>query len=131
MKPGTRRKYLRVNLRSRVYVTYNRTPHELYTENISEGGMYIKTKEPFPAGPEVEISLSLEAGSHIRVKGTVVHAKHPVSEMVGHPPVMGIEFKGVRDDDRKTLRDFVTRTSTQDIPEGIKGALIKPSLAND
>ena len=131
LQPGTRRKYLRVTFRNRIYVTFNRISHELYTENISEGGMYINTKEPFPAGSEVEILLPLEAESQVRLKGTVASVKSPVSDMFGHPPGMGIEFKELRDDERQILRDFVKRISTQDIPEGHKESMIKSFFAHN
>jgi len=130
LTPGTRRKYVRVTSRNRVYVTYNRTPYELSTENISEGGMYIKTKEPFPVASEVKISLPLEGGSHIHLKGLVVHARRPVSDIFGHPPGMGIEFKEVTDDERKTLRNFIKKALTQDSLESREETAIKPSLAN-
>jgi len=131
LEPGTRRKYLRVTFPNRIYVTYNRVSHELYTENISEGGMYIKTKEPFPAGSDVEILLPLEAGSQVRLKGTVASSKSPDGDMFGHPPGMGIEFKEVGDVERQTLRDFVKRISTLDIPEDQKESMIKPPFANN
>jgi uncharacterized protein (TIGR02266 family) len=130
LKPGKKRKYPRVTLRSRVYVTYNGIPHEFYTENISEGGMYIRTREPFPAGSEVEITLPLEKGSHILLTGTVVLAKRLPNDMSGHPPGMAIEFKEIRDDNRKILRNLVMQTSPQDIPEDKKETMIRPPLAN-
>jgi len=118
LTPGIKRKYLRVTLRNRVYVTYNKTPHELYTENVSEGGMFIKTKEPFPVGSEMAISFPLDAGSHIRLKGIVRSVQLSSDSVSGRQSGMGIEFKEVREAELKILRDFVTRTSTQDIPEG-------------
>ena len=118
LTPGIKRKYLRVTFRNRVYVTHNETPHELYTENVSEGGMFIKTKEPFPVGSEMAISFPLDAGSHIRLKGIVRSVQLSSDSVSGRQSGMGIEFKEVREAELKILRDFVTRTSTQDIPEG-------------
>jgi len=131
LTPGTRRKSPRVTLRSRVCVTYKGTPHELYTENISEGGLFIKTKSPFPAGSEVAISLPLDAGGHISLRGMVKSAKHPSGTISAHLAGMGIEFKEIRGEELRLLRDFVTQTSTQGIPAGQKGTLINPSLANN
>jgi type IV pilus assembly protein PilZ len=128
LSPGIRRRYLRVTLRSSVYVTYDGTLHELYTENVSEGGMFIKTEEPFPVGSEVAISVSLDAGCHLRLRGVVMSAKLPSVNLSGHLAGMGIEFKEVREDELRILRDFVTRTSAQDIPDGQKEAVAKPSL---
>ena len=130
LTPGTRRKHVRVAFCQRVYVTHNGTPYELYTGNISEGGIYIKTEEPFPSGSRMEISLPLERGNHIRLRGIVKSANRPSGNKSGQPAGMGIEFKEVRDDERKILRDFVRRASAQDIIEGQK-ATARPSHANN
>ena len=50
LTPGIRRKHVRIAMCNKVYVTHNGTTSELYTVNVSAGGMYIKTKEPFPVG---------------------------------------------------------------------------------
>ena len=126
LTPGTRRKHVRVALCHRVYVTYNGEPYELYTGNISEGGVYIKAEKPFPAGSKVEISLPLEGGSHIHLRGIVVSVKDSSGEISAG---MGIEFREVRDDERKRLRCFVKNASAQDTFESRKAA-IKTSLAN-
>lgn len=101
---GTRRKHVRVTFYKRVNVTYNGTSHELYSGNLSEGGVYIKTTGPFPVGSEVKISLPLEAGSHIDLKGVVVNTKPDYGK---YPPGMGIEFKELRENELRTLRDLV------------------------
>jgi Tfp pilus assembly protein PilZ len=130
LSPGTRRKHLRVDLCHRVYVTYNGTPYELYTGNISEGGVFIKTNEPFPAGSKVDISLPMEAGSHIHLRGIVVSVKLPPSGIPGHQTGMGIKFEEIGDDELKILRDFVKRVSAQDFLDSQKSA-IKPTLAGN
>jgi type IV pilus assembly protein PilZ len=129
LTPGTRRKHVRVALRHRVYVTYNGTSYEFFTGNISEGGVFIKTDEPFPAGSNVDISLPIEAGSHIYLRGIVVSAKRPSGDMSENKAGMGIEFKEVRDDERTILRDFIKRVTSDDFI-GNQKAAIKPSLAS-
>ena len=56
-------------------VRYDGTNYELDSENLSEGGMYIRTKEPFPAGSKLEIILSLSVGSKIYLTGVVVYER--------------------------------------------------------
>lgn len=109
---GTRRKHVRVAMCSKVSVTCNGIASELYTVNISAGGMYIKTKGPFPVGSKVVISFPLEKGSPIHLKGVVANIKREIGKQ---PPGMGIEFKEVSEDERKRLRDFVKKVSAQDI----------------
>jgi len=122
---GTRRKHVRVAMCNKVYVTYNGLASELYTVNISAGGMYIKTKEPFPVGSKVVISLSLGAGSHMNFKGVVANTQGDIGKQ---PPGMGIEFREVSDDERKRLRDFVKRATAQDILESREDTGMKSSL---
>jgi uncharacterized protein (TIGR02266 family) len=124
---GTRRKHVRVTMCNKVYVTYNETASELYTVNISAGGMYIKTTEPFPVGSKVLISLPLKAGSHMHLKGIVVNIKRDIGKQ---PPGMGIEFREVSDDELKRLRDFVKRAVAQDILQSRDETGIRPSLVN-
>ena len=50
----------------------------------------------------------------MHLKGVVANIKRDLGKQ---PPGMGIEFKEVGDDERKILRDFVKRTSAQDVPE--------------
>ncbi len=130
LTPGTRRKQVRVALHHRVYVTHNETPHEFYTGNISAGGVYIKTDDPFPAGTEVEISLPMEGGSHIHLKGRVAHARSHSVDSPDCPAGMGIEFKEVGDDERRILRGYAKRASTHCKNEGLK-ATVRPSPANN
>jgi uncharacterized protein (TIGR02266 family) len=125
---GTRRKHVRVAMCNKVYVTCNGTASELYTVNVSAGGMYIKTKEPFPVGSKVVIALPLEKGSLIHLKGVVANIQSGIGKQ---PPGMGIAFEGVRDDELKRLRDFVKKTSAQDILETREETAIKPSFVNN
>jgi Tfp pilus assembly protein PilZ len=111
---GTRRKHARVIVSNKVYVTYDRKTHELYTRNLSERGMYIKTKDPFPVGMEVEIMLPLEMEGDIHMKGVVVHIKPPFGETSMHPSGMGIAFKEIKDDVQIALRNFIKRAQLQE-----------------
>lgn len=111
---GTRRKHVRVPMCNKVYVSTNGTVSELYTVNVSAGGMYIKTDKPLPVGSKVVISFPLGAGRHLNLKGVVANIKREAGKQ---PPGMGIEFKDVGDDERKRLRDYVKKTSAQDILE--------------
>jgi len=123
---GTRRKHVRVAMCNKVYVTCNGTASELYTVNVSAGGMYIKTKGPFPVASKVVIAFPLEKGSLIHLKGVVVNMQSGIGKQ---PPGMGIEFKEVSEDELKWLRDFVKKASAQDIFENKEET--KPSLVGN
>ncbi len=101
---GARRKHVRVTFLKRVQVTYSGTSHELQARNLSEGGIFIEIKEPFPLGSEVKISLPLEAETNIQLDGFVVHTNLDYGK---HPRGMGIKFKEVMENELRTLREVV------------------------
>jgi uncharacterized protein (TIGR02266 family) len=125
--PGEKRRHVRITSSTKVYATYNGSPHEFYTENLSEGGMYINTNAPFPIGAKLEITLYLDAGTQIHLKGVVIYIKRPFSDIFEHPSGMAIEFREINDDDRRILRDFIKRASAQDIPESKEETISKPA----
>jgi Tfp pilus assembly protein PilZ len=106
---GTRRRYTRVTFCKKVRVRYDGAHYELDSEKLSEGGMYIRTKEPFPAGAELEITLSLGVVSKIYLTGVVVYETDPPSDSYKLPPGMAIEFKEIGDKEAEMLRRYVKR----------------------
>jgi hypothetical protein len=68
-------------------------------------------------------------GSHINLRGMVVSAKRTAGNTSEQPAGMGIEFKEVREDERRILRDFIKRVSAHDVVEGRKFTM-KPSFAD-
>ena len=120
---GEKRRHMRVASSSKVFVTFDGSLHELNTENLSEGGMYILTNAPFPIGTKLEMALHLDAGAKIHLKGVVIYIKRPFSDVFEHPSGMAIEFREMNDGDRRILRDFIKKASAQDIPEGKKEAI--------
>ena len=116
MQSGQRRRHPRVPWRRKVAVTYAGTSYELSSEDLSAGGMYLCTTEPFPVGSSLRIALSLDNEKPIYVTGTVVFAKSSAGAPSKNPPGMGIKFKGLADEEQKMLREYVERLSTQEIP---------------
>jgi hypothetical protein len=106
---GTKRRYTRVTFCKKVCVRYDGADYELESENLSERGMYIRSKEPFPASSEVEITLSLGVGSRIYLKGIVVYERNPLSDCSKLPPGMAIEFKETGDKEKEMLRGYIQR----------------------
>lgn len=89
---GIKRRYARADFPHKVLVKYNGKEYELNAENISEGGMLIKAAEQFPIDAKVEITLSLEPGHRITVKGIVATNNNPVRSASKGLTGMGIEF---------------------------------------
>lgn len=108
LTPGTRRKHERVNFSTKVHVTHNGIASELFSANLSLGGICLRTPEPFAVGSKVELSLPLEGGKHVRLKGIVIHAKSGIAK---HHPGMGIEFIEVGDYERKAISNLMKNAS--------------------
>jgi uncharacterized protein (TIGR02266 family) len=104
LTPGTRRKHVRINFSKRVHVIHNGTTSELFSANLSLGGICLRTPEPFAVGSKVELSLPLEGGRHIQLKGIVIHARSGIAK---HHPGMGIEFTEVGDYEGKIISNLM------------------------
>lgn len=109
MLQGTRRRYPRITYCTKVDVRYAGTNYELDSDNLSEGGMYIRTKEPFPTGSEIEIILSLGVATKIYLTGVVLYETSPLSASSKMPPGMAIEFKEIGDKEIGLLRNYIKR----------------------
>lgn len=112
---GTRRRYRRVNFdtvaiyEKKVSITCGGKVYELDSLNLSEGGIFIKTKDPFPVGSEIAITLPLELGRYIHLTGVVVHKRGRFNETSTLSSGMGIEFENVSVGDAEGLRSYVKK----------------------
>jgi uncharacterized protein (TIGR02266 family) len=111
LTPGTRRRHVRVSFRNKVSLTSADRGYDLYSTDISEGGMNVETKEPLPVGSKVEISLPLKEGNAIAFKGVVVNVK---SGKGLRPAGMGIQFLGVSGLIQTILKSIINRWSDGD-----------------
>ena len=72
---GTSRKYSGCPSIIRLCSLIMATDYSLYTETLSEGGMYVIKEEPLPAGSEVVVRCDLGERGEIRAKGNVIYTK--------------------------------------------------------
>jgi two-component system, cell cycle response regulator DivK len=104
-----RRKYYRASVNKEVTVIYNEKPYMLITDTLSEGGIYIKKKDPFPVGAEVQVILPfLDKGSFC-LQGTVVYTKNPLEKDFDVLSGMGIQFKGHSEDAARKLKLYIEK----------------------
>ncbi len=106
---GRRRKSRRVAFCKKVSMQYDGQRRELDSLNLSEGGIFIRAKDPLPAGAEMKLTLPLELGRSIPLTGVVIHRRDPSGETSRLPSGMGIEFKGISDDEAEMLRDYIRK----------------------
>lgn len=127
---GRKRRHVRAPLNEKVSVFYNGTLFELYTESLSEGGIYIRKKDPFPVGSELELTLSIKGDGSLRLKGVVVYVKGLFGDVFKIPPGMAVEFRGVKDLEKKKLRRYVDQLIAHDILESQEETVIEPYESN-
>ncbi len=110
---GIKRRYTRVPFLKKVRVRHDGQYHELESENLSEGGMYIKSYDPFPAGSEIEISLPLEVDSPVHLKGVVLYERDHIGDTSRLPPGMAIEFRGIGTEEVEMLQRYIQNVPIQ------------------
>ena len=72
----------------------------MVTRDVSVGGMFVSTKNPFPQDCEVALSFRLRAAdSPLSCRGKIVYAIPGMG--------MGIEFAGLSEEARQVLQKFV------------------------
>jgi uncharacterized protein (TIGR02266 family) len=112
---GIKRKSVRITFITKVSVTCNEETKDLYSENLSSGGIYVRSNESFPPGSDVTITFPLLNDESISLKGRVVYVKGVDSKVMTSPPGMAIEFRDMSSEDVSRLDDFVSQLLTCDI----------------
>ena len=78
-----------------------------FTEDISEGGVFVASYAMLPVGAQVAIELALPGGFEIRATGTVRWLRGSGDEEGSEPPGMGVELSAIAEEDRLLIREFV------------------------
>jgi len=122
---GTNRKHLREKFIRKLSVYCMGKDYEYYTETLSEGGIYLRTRDPFTIGTEVDITLRLDETHSLQVKGAVIYTKKIHEDFMNLPPGMAIQFKGLSDGDKQMLKSYVQDLLAKDILESQEERVIE------
>lgn len=106
MDPASGRVYKRVNMEVQVDLRSENTFFTGFSENISEGGLFVATEVNYRMGDILEISLAL-MGNAPKVYRGVVKWSRPSVARGGLPAGVGLQFVDLTDDDRAVLQAFV------------------------
>lgn len=86
-----------------------------YTTDLSEGGMYIRTKKP--ADVRTRLSCQLQVyEQNVRMDAVVLYTKRRASDAAYHEPGMGLQFARIEPKDQELIRRFVRDEITRGIP---------------
>ena len=80
-----------------------------FTENLSDGGVFVATYMTKPIGSRVELAVRLLGlGEPMKLRGEVRWVREPSSSDEVWPG-MGIRFEDVGEDDERRIRAFLTQ----------------------
>jgi uncharacterized protein (TIGR02266 family) len=80
-----------------------------WATNISQGGLFINTRKPLPAGTAVKILVQLPGESFpFQLEGRVTRVTE-FDNRANMVPGMGVEFTGVDEAKRRDIEAFVAR----------------------
>lgn len=106
-----KRKHPRIKLITKVTHLSGEFFHYYYSRDLSVGGIFLETQEPFPAGTEVKLEFPLpEVTERLSVKGKVVRLVENATEGPGPYPGMGVEFVDMNEEAAAKIADFITRS---------------------
>ncbi len=92
----------RIPIVTRVEAHAGGGPHIILAQNISVGGMLVRTADPLPEGTTIQLQFSLPgAESEVRATAIVQH--------VTPGEFMGLRFTQVSPADADTIRQFVEK----------------------
>ncbi|MBW2732425.1 MAG: TIGR02266 family protein [Deltaproteobacteria bacterium] len=116
-KPGggskgklTRREHLRAALKTKVGFSTESNFYAGFTDDVSEGGLFVATHQLLPLGTVVALEFScVEAGSDLMsVSGRVRWVRDEQKDGQAAPG-MGVQFIDLSDEDRGHIETFVKR----------------------
>lgn len=122
---GTNRKHLRVPFYKKVSAVYHGVRYELFSETLSEGGIYLRKEDPFPAGERLAIDISLSNGESLQVDGTIIYRKELMGDFLTLPPGMAVQFSGMAEKERLRLKHYLETIIAGDIIEGQEEKVIE------
>ena len=104
--PSERRVFSRREFEVKVDFFSSNTFFTGFTENISEGGLFVATEAPFEIGDELEVVLSVMNKEPAPYK-VVVRWIRPPGAIGGLPAGMGVQFMNLPADDMARLQEFI------------------------
>ena len=114
---GPIRKYIRTAYHEKISVYSNGIKYDLYTEMLSEGGVYVRKEEPLPIGSDVIVTLHLESAKKLQIKGKVIYTKETCGDLSNLSPGMAIQFYGLSEKEQEDMNNYLKTLVAGDILE--------------
>ena len=104
MPPGETRGAKRHTVEIEVGIASDSNLYVGFTENLSEGGVFVATYALKPLGEKVEVALAFASGDQLRVPGVVRWLRNASAD---NWPGMGVQFEALSPDDEEKIRKFL------------------------
>ena len=101
---GQKRLHLRTSFHEKVILSYGNRETELWATSLSEGGIFVRSRNPIPGGEDVTVSVPLGFDTPALFHGKVLYSKAAESEGVLSVPGIAIQFTSVPPDQASQLR---------------------------
>jgi uncharacterized protein (TIGR02266 family) len=105
--PADRRTTPRAELHAEIGFRSDTNFYVGFTEDISEGGLFVATHMLRPVGEELELCFTLPNGHEVKLAGVVRWLRDPHDYSEEARPGMGVQFRDVSGVDLAMIREFV------------------------
>jgi len=119
------RQHIRAPFNQHVTFSFAGLDVKCFAITLSEGGIYLRTTNPLPAGSRVEVKMQLESGSELIIKGEVAYTMGLLKGQFLVPPGMAIRFVELNAAVMALLREEVCRLLIGDIVAEQEESLFK------
>ncbi len=110
------RRYIRTHFDKEVVVSYSGESERHYAVTLSEGGMLVRCRKPFPVGTMVDVRIPIPGEEQIMSKGEVIYNKEvSYGEPAKISPGMAIRFNEMSEKNRRKLQSYVPEVLAGDI----------------
>jgi uncharacterized protein (TIGR02266 family) len=99
------RKHERIDKKTKTIIESDKSVTYSTARNLSDGGIFVTTPEPFHPGTEIDLSLTLPDGSELSLRGIVRWTKDEKDE--GDRAGMGIEFQSLSSADQQKIQSIL------------------------
>jgi hypothetical protein len=88
---------------------------ECHAISLSEGGIYVRRRDPLANGSPVEVSIPITEETILHLKGEVIYQKEIGADMIKIAPGMAIRFTEFNANNASLLRAYIVEMLTGDI----------------
>lgn len=115
--PGFRRKHLRADFRRQVILTHNGQVVKCQGITLSEGGIFIRRRTPFPQGCRLRVEIPDQGQQPLVFEGEVIYTKQLTEDRFTMPPGMAIRFLDGEEKNQQALKMMIKRLLVEDLLE--------------